>query len=161
MKAMIIALCLIFASALSTVTILATCGTSFSPATPQTSNQELWGTGCNGSFGKAHHWDITWNGHEVSDKRVSDFGECIDNHACYPGFDTPVWRDSNKNEWNEVTHKPIYSIPAGQCESTNPETFDHPEVWYCHASEAEDADTCQANGWYWNFSSSTCSDELA
>jgi hypothetical protein len=75
--------------------------------------------------------------------------------ACYPGFDTPVWVGSNKTRWNEVTHAPDWGNFGAQCQYQSAGT-DHPIDYYCQPSEAEDQETCQANAWYWNFSSNSC-----
>src|SRR5438309_1321320 len=78
----------------------------------------------------------------------------MNNLVCYPGFDTPVWTDSNKNRWNEVTHDP--TTDGTQCVLNGFVTQDHPTQHYCNAGEAEDEETCEANNWYWNFSTGSC-----
>ena len=87
---------------------------------------------------------------------VSMAGSCDNSPQipCYPGFDTPVWVGANKNRFNEVTHAPQYSETFG-C-GYQSAGHDNPIDYYCSPSEADDQDTCEANGWYWNFTTNTC-----
>jgi hypothetical protein len=160
MKAVLIASCLVVASALATVTILAACGVTFTPSAPSSSNIRFWGTQCNGEFGKAHTWHIYWNDTNY-EFEVSEPATCWTgtggNLVCYPGFDTPYWMDSNKNKWNEVTHNPTTDgAENAQCIYNGAITRNHITAHYCSAAEAGDQNTCEANGWYWNFTNSTC-----
>jgi|GEM_PF-1328267 len=161
MKRLATALFVVLASASVTITIMATCGDSFTPTTPSASNLTLWGNNatCSG-FGKTHSWDIYWNNYNVQGFDVAEPGQCFGSGvACYPGYDTPVWVDSNKNSWNEVTHNPSYNSSGNVCILTGSATKDHPTKHYCGASEAEDEDTCEANNWYWNFTNSSCQED--
>jgi hypothetical protein len=162
MKAVLIAFCLVVASALATVTIIAACGDSFTPSAPSNSNIRFWGTQCNGEFGKAHTWHIYWNDTNY-EFEVSESASCWTgtggNVVCYPGFDTPYWMDSNKNKWNEITHNPTTDgTDVPQCIYNGPFTRNHITAHYCSAYEAHDQNSCEDNGWYWNFSASNCQD---
>ncbi|MGZ8870267.1 MAG: hypothetical protein ACXW3W_04335 [Pyrinomonadaceae bacterium] len=146
---------------MATITTLAACGSYFSPTQPEASNLSLWGTQCSfDGFGKKHTWHLYYtDGHETPALEVSAAGTCSNppQIACYPGFDTPTWVGSNKNRWNEVTHAPGYITPIGctyQSAGTN-----HPVDYYCHASEAEDEETCEANGWYFNPMNNNCQED--
>ena len=107
MKGVLIAVCLILASALATVTILAACGSIFTPPVPSAANLTLWGTPCNGTFGKTHTWHLYYTTGLNPLVDVVEQGGCYYGEACYPGYDTPYWMDSNKNKWNEKTHPAI------------------------------------------------------
>src|SRR6185503_15354373 len=108
-----------------------------------------------GQFGKTHTWDIYWDNYNVQGYDVTEPGDCFGGSACYPGYDTPVWLDPNKNTWNEVTHNPRISSVDFTCRLDGP-AKDHRLPHYCNAEEADDEDTCQANGWYWNSFMNTC-----
>jgi hypothetical protein len=151
-------------STFTTITILAACGTTWTPTNPQTSNLTLWGSteGCD-PFGKAHQWHIYWNDNDVVFE-VSEPGYCIAYQTnppfaltkrCYPGFDTPVWKEVNKNTWDEITHEPELDVDH-QCINYSESILHHPITHYCYAAEIDDDETCAANGYYWNFSNSTC-----
>ena len=101
---------IIFLSAASTVTVLAACGSYFTPSQPDSSNVYFWGTQCDGFFGKGHIWQIyytdnyVWPNFAVAAEAYCDHS---DNSLCYPGFDTPAWSDPPDNKhWDEVTHAP-------------------------------------------------------
>ena len=98
MKSALIAFCMVLASSFATVTILATCGDHFTPASPSESNLTLWGTQCNGSFGKTHSWDIYWANYNIQGYEVTEPATCFNGGAqrCYPCFLTPVWNDPKK-----------------------------------------------------------------
>lgn len=144
-----------FVSALATVTVLAACGSYFSPTQPTAANLTLWGTYCSnsfGGFGKTHTWTLHYtNGHQWN-VQVSEYATCYGGVACYPEFYTPEWSDPNKNIWSEVTVRQENS--GGQCVSSV--VRDHRVPYYCSASEADDEETCEANEWYWNFTNNTC-----
>lgn len=158
MKSILILCCGIIASALGTVTILATCGQSFTPSAPQTSNLTLWGSQCNGQFGKTHTWDIYWNNYNIQGYDVSEPAACWfiqeQNVICYPAFETPYWMDNNKNRWNEVTRSP--TLQAGNTCGYSSSSTSHITAHYCSSSEAEDEESCEANGWYWNSTENAC-----
>lgn len=156
MKRALFYLSLIILSASATITVLAACGSDFSPLTPQASNLTLWGTPCSGSFGKTHTWQINYtNGHQTPAFPVSEPAYCPGQpQLCYPGFDTPTWLDPNKNVWNENTHDP-YLNDQGNCAQASAAT-PHRHTYYCSAGDADDEETCEANGWYFNPMNSTC-----
>jgi hypothetical protein len=136
MRGLVIAVCTIVATSFVTVTILATCGSSFTPTTPQGSNLTLWGSPCS-SFGKKHTWHIYWNDYDIPSYEVSEPGDCFGDLACYPGFDTPVWVDSNKNTWDEVTHIPEIDVDHGQpfpCIYNSQFVRHHATSHYCSTS---------------------------
>jgi hypothetical protein len=120
------------------------------------------GTQCDGSFGEGHSWHIYYtDGYEWPDFNVSAEAYCYtsdNNRVCYPGFDTPQWIGSNKTRWDEVTHAPM--VNGNQCVYDGIFIEHHAIDRYCSPSEADDEDTCQANGWYWNSFTNTCQDIL-
>ena len=114
MNRILLAVALIVGSASSTITILAACGSSFTPSEPDGSNVTFWGSQCSGSFGKKHTWHLYYtDGHETPAYEVSEPAACLfvdgANHPCYPAFNTPAWMDDKKNKWNETTRAPTWS----------------------------------------------------
>jgi hypothetical protein len=158
MKRVVFYFSLIIIGASAAITVLAACGSSFTPSSPSGSNVSFWGTYCSGSFGKAHYWHIYYtNGHDVPSFQVSEPAMCWQstNTGCYPEFLTPTWLDSNKNTWNEVTHPGDYSTEIG-CYHRYSITDNHPLTYYCSSGEADDEESCESNGWYWNFTNNNC-----
>jgi hypothetical protein len=160
MRPFAIGFAIIFLSAASTVAVLAGCGSYFTPSQPDSSNVYFWGTQCDGPFGKGHIWQIhytdnyVWANFAVPAEAYCDHS---DNSLCYPGFDTPEWSDPPDNKhWDEVTHAPSYN--GNQCLYNGPFITHHPADRYCSPSDADDEESCEANGWYWNFTNSTCQD---
>lgn len=156
MRGFLFALCIIVASMVATVTILATCGDTFTPSHPQGSNLTLWGTPCSGQAGKIHHWHIYWHGDEKPDFQVSEPGFCYpeyNNKFCYPGFDTPKWMDADKIVWNEVTHEPLLSPNHTTCLDNGPVKLNHFTSGTC---ASDDEETCTSNGYVWNFITQEC-----
>jgi hypothetical protein len=96
------------------------------------------------------------NGHESPNVAITEAATCPDGvHGCYPEFYTPNWTDSNKNIWNEVTQSITFS--NGVCDPTlGAGPKNHFVTYYCSSGEADDEETCQANGWYWNFTNNGC-----
>jgi len=162
MKTFLVALTLIVATASATITILAACGSTFTPQQPDASNVSFWGTqGSSQGFGKKHIWHLYYtDGHETQGFEVSAAATCNNppNVPCYPGFDTPVWIGTNKNRWNEVTHAPAYESGGASGAGCTYQSagHDNPVDYYCNPSEADDEASCEANGWYWNFTNNTC-----
>ena len=88
MKRVLISLCLVAASALGTIRLLAACGSYFQAETPDTT---FYGTQCVDHFGKISHWRLFFtNGHETHDLQVKADAACFSGNftACYPGYDT-------------------------------------------------------------------------
>jgi hypothetical protein len=136
------------------VAVLAACGSYWEPDRPDSSNVYFWGTQCDGFFGKGHIWQIHYTDNYVwANFAVAAEADC--NPLCYPGFDTPVWRDPPDNKhWDEVTHAP-WAV-NDQCVYNSPIIEHNLADRYCRPSDADDQDSCEASGWYWNFTNSTC-----
>jgi len=62
--------------------------------------------------------------------------------------------DLNKNKWNEVTH-PSHVDGNFDC-AVGTGSDNHILEYYCSAFDAGDRNTCQDNGWFWNFSDNYC-----
>ena len=144
--------CLFIASVFGTITILAECGSDFSPSHPSEANKTIYGTHCPG-WGVTHTWHLTFTDGFVNDWPVSKDAYCDVGGPCWAEFDTPGWLLPNQTIFGEVVHAGGYY--NGSCVySSTTETF-HTEH-YCSADEAQDEQTCEENNWYWNFSSSSC-----
>ena len=75
MKRVLISLCLVAASALGTIRLLAACGSYFQAETPDTT---FYGTQCVDHFGKISHWRLFFtNGHETHDLQVKADAACF------------------------------------------------------------------------------------
>ena len=75
MKRILISLCLFMASVFGTITILAACGSDFSPSQPNESNKTIYGTHCPG-WGVKHTWHLTFTDGFVTDWPVSRDAYC-------------------------------------------------------------------------------------
>jgi hypothetical protein len=150
-RRILIPLCLFIASAFGTITILAVCGSDFSPSQPSEANKTIYGTQCPG-WGVKHTWHLSFTDGHVTDWPVSRDAYCGIGGPCWAQFDTPEWLDPNKNVFGEVVHDGDHS--AGSCTVTGGETFK--TQYYCSADEANDEETCSSNGWHWNLTSNTC-----
>ena len=168
MKRILMGFALITLSAFATLEILAACGSYFQRdlSEPHPTGVSTDGGPCPTAFYKTEYWDLFYtNGHQVTNPPVNvrEPGACYGPtdgvyQACYPGYDTPVWVDSNKNTWNQVTHDPSHTGPGAPCQYDGFVTKDHFFPYYCNASEATDQATCETNAWYWNFTNNTCQD---
>jgi hypothetical protein len=160
MKRALIGFALIAASAFITVKVLAECGSYFQPEKEDTFSGEAI-CGLYGPTTKTAHWRLFYtNGHETHDVQVTEDASCFLStglHDCYPGYDWPTWSPvSTKTVWNQVTHSPSYIHTQGGCQYDSPSKTDHKVTYYCHAEEVETEEACEENGWYWNFTSSSC-----
>lgn len=126
-------------------------------------------------------WQISFSGN-VLNYGTDGFGKCAtdfssaynygDTHKCYPIFDTPYSsacaNDSNPDciAWNEVVHHQTidctYNIILGipcTCGSNGTATQFTLKAYCsyrCTPGQIADEETCAENGYYWNFSNSTC-----
>ena len=156
MKRALVCVCVVVGAALTTIAVLAACGSYFSPTEPNASNRTYWGTYCSGSFGKTHTWHLYYtNGHDIPNLAITESATCEFNQGCYPDYYTPVWIGSNKTQWDEITYTTSWNNSFSACVPVSTATH-HYVPYYCAASEADDEDTCEANGWYWSFSNNTC-----
>jgi hypothetical protein len=126
MKRTLITFGLLMLSALSSLKILAACGSYFQPEGPDTFDGATPGQGL---FYKPAHWHLFFtDGHETRDVQVREpatyYGSSLEPTYCYPGFDRPFWQASASGTaiWNQVTHNPkrVYS-PSIHCVYDNPE----------------------------------------
>ena len=95
---------------------------------------------------------------------VSGFGECGsptfgEQKKCWPKFNDPVEQpcqnaSSNCTRWHQFVFWQGVNCGTFSCSclDTIPDEFNKEHT--CTASSEEDE--CQANGWYWNFTNSTC-----
>jgi hypothetical protein len=133
MKRIVMAVALISLSAFTTLEILAVCGSYFQPHGDDTFS----GGPCPTAFSKTAHWDLFYtDGHTQTNPpvNVTEPGTCFGPEngtytACYPGYDTPVWMDANRNQWNQVTHDP--SIDSLGCFYGSPTRKNHIFPYYC------------------------------
>ena len=155
MKHILIPVCLFIASVFATITILADCGSDYSPSAPNESNKTIYGTHCPG-WGVKHTWHLTFTDSFVTDWPVSRDAYCDIGGPCWAEFDTPGWLNMDKSLFGEAVHDGYYS--GGSCHySSGSETLTTQH--YCRADEVEDEGTCEENNWYWNFTNSTCQED--
>src|SRR5437762_12400059 len=154
MKRILISLCLFMASVFGTITILASCGSDFSPSQPNESNKTIYGTHCPG-WGVKHTWHLTFTDGFVTDWPVSRDAYCDIGGPCWAEFDTPSWLNMDQSLFGEAVHDGYYY--DGSCHySSGSETLTTQH--YCSADEVGDQTTCEANNWYWNFEHNVCHD---
>lgn len=159
MKRLLFAFGLMVFSATSTITVLAVCGSYFQPESPANT---FSGGPCPTGFGKVAHWRLIYtNGHETHDVQVSATGTCFAYEssyvACYPGFETPVWVDTNKNIWNQKTTTPTQV--GGNCLYDQTPKTNHLVTYYCTVAEIQSEYECSTSGFFWNFSNSSCQED--
>jgi hypothetical protein len=148
---------------------LASCGDTWQSEGSDTTSPSLsevcvaWGDTDTITYTK--HWRIFWiDGYERHDAKVSEQGSCHGNFFtttyCQPTFETPFWSTNSASTgiWNQRAKANSYDDATGQCDP-NDLSVNNFHRHACQASGAENQEECDAGGWYWNFSSGTCSDE--
>ena len=165
MRRWITVIFLFLLSAISTVSVLGYCGNYFSLTGQTFTGAALCGEPqLYGNRTKTDSWIVQWgtNPNYVYElPQVSATGGCFQDNlgvprGCYPGFDDAEWKDANRNKWNQTTHTAQLNSSLTNCKYDGFPAQDHPYRYYCSASEAEDEETCEGNGWYWNYTTSTC-----
>jgi hypothetical protein len=129
---MLLALALTVGSTFITLEVLAACGSYFQPEGPDTFS----GGPCPDAFSKTAHWHLFFSdGHETHDIQVKEDGRCYGGTvlACYPGYDTPMWAETNVGTWNQVTHDPDFDLSTNQCVYNSPYIQNHFYTYYCKA----------------------------
>jgi hypothetical protein len=116
------------------------------------------------SITKTVHWRISWLDGYDRDVDVTDYGKNGPDHffggcypACWPGFDTPYFVENGSTAyWYQKTY--VASIDGnGNCQVAGQPTGDsHRQGHTCGTPTTQE--DCSDQGWYWNFSNSTCSE---
>ena len=176
MRRILVFFFLMAVSAIATVNVLAiTCGAYFQSGGADTFN----GGPCPATFSKTAHWTIYFTDGYVTNPpiQVTESGDCTGSDpawlACYPGYDTPIWKNKQNGLWNQVTHLP--SDSGGVCTYNSPFKRDHefshdcsscglaPETktplseYCCSENERQD---CMSSGGEWNDSTCSCTSPI-
>jgi hypothetical protein len=134
--------------------------------------EEGWGicespVGVIKTYADTIHWTIFWvdsvQGRNVT---IQATGECIRRSAtsttvsvCPPEFGTPYWATNNSRVgfWNEKTTYYKFAAPGSQLCSIK-STFDNFHRHSCAAISQLTQTECKAMGYYWNYTTSKCSE---
>lgn len=155
MKRILVALALFVATVFGTITVLAYCGSDFSPDRPNDSNKTVYGSQCPG-WGVKHTWHLSYTDGFTNDWPVSRDAYCDIGGPCWAEFDTPGWDDPDEQTlFGEDVHDGYYS--SGSCHY-QVGSIHRSTRHYCRADEVADSGTCEAYGWAWNYASNDCHD---
>src|SRR6185295_14451567 len=151
MRRILAPLALFIASVFGTITVLAVCGSDFSPLAPNESNKTIYGTHCPG-WGVKHTWHLTFTDGFVTDWPVVRDAYCDIGGPCWAEFETPGWMNEDKSLFGESVRDGYYSVGCHVSSGSETLTTQH----HCSPADVEDEETCEANSWYWNFSNNSC-----
>jgi hypothetical protein len=149
MKKTIVTLTLLVLSSSITISVIAACGSYF-----QSYSADTFDGSCPTSTPyKTAHWRLFFtDAVELNDVQVTEPGICIEypptGVTCYPGYETPYWKNKDKGIWNQKTTTPTYA-GGGTCDYSTSPKKDHVVSYYCN-SEIEECEL--QSGHFWNFS---------
>jgi hypothetical protein len=135
--------------------VIASCGDTQNDDNPAETYDNA--TFCGGSISKTHHWVVSWlDGYDrrvpVTDTGVTYSG-VIGCPTCWPDFNDPTFYDEgNITYWDQLTRTASYD---GSCHQSG--THSHRQGHRCGG--ASDEEECAEDGWYWNFTNSTCQED--
>ena len=129
---------------------------------------------CDGAVGikktytASEYWTVFWVDSVLGrNVIIQATGECYDPsasspiyHFCKPLYGTPYWHTNNTRVgyWNQQTRNATFQNAATSNACLYSSTEDHFHRHVCSSVSALTQQECQTNGYYWNYTTNSCSD---